>query len=174
MLFSSDSIKYSALAAPGGAVYIAATNHPRSIYMSQEHIIEIFDREGNSLGALIDAEAWPAIKPVLAREFGIFSDTKAKTKPEPVADWENLLQYWDFPYPPDYDVRCEHCGQNTEDWSKDEPRQFRLHAASLSGLVTFICQKCQARIIKKHFKDEIVSETQPFQDTKDPQKEACY
>lgn len=142
--------------------------------MSQDHVIEIFDAEGNSLGAIIDAEAWPAIKPVLAREFGLFSDTKQQQRPEPVQDWENLLQYWDFPYPPDYDVHCEQCGERTEDWSKDEPRRFCLSAASLSGLVTFTCANCQARIIKKHFKDEIVSETHPFQDDKDPNKEARY
>lgn len=142
--------------------------------MSQEHVIEIFDKEGNSLGALIDAAAWPSIKPILARELGLFGSKGPETRPEPIADWENLLQYWDFPYPPDYDVTCAHCGSHTEDWSKDEPRQFRLRAASLSGLVTFICQTCNARIIKKHFKNEILSETHPYQDEKDSHLEARY
>ena len=142
--------------------------------MSQEHVIEIFDKEGNSLGAIIDAEAWPAFKPILAREFGLFSQHGPEAKPEPMQDWEYLQQYWDFPYPPDYDVTCGHCGQQTENWSKDDPRLFRLRAASLSGLVTFICQNCNARIIKKHFKNEILSETHPYLEDKDSLKEARY
>ncbi|MEF2146491.1 MAG: hypothetical protein V3573_13685 [Desulfovibrionaceae bacterium] len=142
--------------------------------MSQDQITELFDKEGNCIGALLTAEAWLSIKPVLAKEFGLFPDTAVAVKPEPLSEWENLLAYWDFPYPPDYDVHCEACGNHTEDWSKDDPRLFRLRAASLSGLVTFLCQKCQARIIKKHFKDEILAETHPFQPEKDPVKEARY
>lgn len=142
--------------------------------MSQEHVIELFDKKGNSLGAIIDAEAWPAIKPILVREFGLFCDQGPKASPEPLQDWDNLKAFWDFPYPPDYDVTCENCDQHTDDWSKDNPRLFRLRAASLSGLVTFICQNCNARIIKKHFKNEIVCETYPYIEEKDAIKEARY
>ncbi|MFW6177785.1 MAG: hypothetical protein ACOC43_05400, partial [Desulfohalobiaceae bacterium] len=79
---------------------------------------------------------------------------------EPLQDWELLLQHWDFKYPVSKEVSCEICGNQTQDWQKDSPRKFLLKAASLGGLVSFECLNCQARIIKKHFKDYVQVQAQ--------------
>lgn len=139
--------------------------------MSKDSITELFDKHGNLIGALLTAEAWQQVKPLLA---GTAAEEEEPTeRPEPLNDWETLKSFWDFTYPVDMDVACDHCGNATEDWSADSPRLFRLTAASLSGLVTFQCMSCRSKIIKKHFKDELVVETHP-PTGKDPRKEARY
>lgn len=139
--------------------------------MSSEHITELFDKEGNLIGCLLTAEAWVAVRPAALKTLGV--QEKPAERPEPIADWDMLKEYWDFPYPVDTDVHCEHCGERTENWQEDTPRKFRLSSANLAGLVSFVCQQCNSKITKKHFKDEITSETAPFQD-KDPRKEGRY
>ena len=74
----------------------------------------------------------------------------------------------------DTDVSCENCGSSTEDWTKDDPRLFRLTSANLAGLVSFKCMNCQAKVLKKHFKDEIITECTPFHNSKDLSKEGQY
>ena len=132
----------------------------------------LYDEKGNIQGALLGPEAWAAVRDVVTRTFG-----GAKERPErrePVADWELLKQYWDFPYPVDMDVSCQFCGASTENWEQDDPRKFRLSSANLAGLVSFTCCGCNAKIIKRHFKNEIVVECQPYVEAKDQRKEALY
>lgn len=136
-----------------------------------DNITELFDKNGNLIGALLTAELWTEIKPMLADKL---PKEEPKEKPEPIADWEMLKDFWDFPYPVDTDVKCDECGSQTEDWQKDEPRKFKLRTANLGGLVSFRCCNCKSRISKRHFKDEITSETTPFIDKKDLNKEARY
>ncbi|WP_243544640.1 hypothetical protein [Pseudodesulfovibrio tunisiensis] len=140
--------------------------------MSNEHVTELFDEHGNLIGALLNAEAWITVKKHVTKELGCAAPEPEK--PEPVADWELLKQYWDFPYPVDMDVTCECCGNQTEDWSADEPRKFRLSSANLAGLVSFTCQTCKAKIVKKHFKDYIKAECSPYQAEKTAGKEGRY
>lgn len=140
--------------------------------MDKDQITELFDKQGNLIGAMLTAKAWTELKPQLVDILGE-SPIEPAPNPEPLNDWETLKTYWDFPYPVDMDVACGECGASTEDWSEDSPRLFRLTAAGLSGLVTFACLHCKSKIIKKHFKDEIVVETHPAQ-KKDHHKEARY
>ena len=139
-----------------------------------DHIHELFDKDGNPIGALLSAEAWSAVKTDVLAKLGLAEDKPVEVKPEPIADWETLKEYWDFQYPVDTDVACENCGNETDDWSADEPRKFRLMAANLAGLVTFQCQQCRAKVAKKHFKDTITTECTPFQDEKVRSKEGRY
>ncbi|NDV19979.1 hypothetical protein GO013_11155 [Pseudodesulfovibrio sp. JC047] len=139
-----------------------------------DHINELFDKDGNLIGALLSAEAWTTVKKPVLDTLGIVDNHAEPERPEPLADWETLKQYWDFPYPVDTDVACEHCGNSTQDWAKDDPRLFRLSSANLAGLVCFKCMKCQAKILKRHFKDEITTECTPFQSSKISSKEGRY
>ncbi len=139
--------------------------------MSNDHITELFDKHGNLIGCLLSADAWAAARPHVHKLLNM--EPEPVQRPEPIADWDMLKEYWDFPYSVDTDVHCENCGVRTEDWQKDDPRKFRLSSANLAGLVSFTCQQCQSKIIKKHFKDEITSETIPFQE-KNPHKEGRY
>jgi hypothetical protein len=139
-----------------------------------DHINELFDKDGNLVGALLTAEAWTAVRDQVMTALGVRETPAEQEKPEPLADWETLTQYWDFPYPVDMDVACEHCGSKTENWSEDEPRLFRLTSANLAGLVAFKCMNCRAKVVKKHFKDEIVTECTPYQEEKLTSKEGRY
>lgn len=139
--------------------------------MSSDHITELFDKHGNLIGCLLSADAWAAAKPHVHKILDI--KPVQAVRPEPINDWETLKEYWDFAYPVDMDVHCDCCGAHSENWQEDEPRLFRLSSANLAGLVSFSCQNCQSKIIKKHFKDEITTETVPYQD-KDQRKEGRY
>lgn len=143
--------------------------------MSSQHINELYDKEGNLIGALLTAEAWTAVKDNVYEALGVApSKPTVDDRPEPVSDWEMLKEYWDYPYPVDTDVSCDNCGNATEDWAADEPRKFKLSSANLAGLVSFRCTKCQAKVTKKHFKDEIRTECSPFIDEKTSTKEGRY
>ncbi len=139
-----------------------------------DHINELYDKDGNLIGALLTAEAWKHVKDSVLASLGIEEKPAAQDVFEPVNDWETLKQYWDYPYPVDMDVACENCGNSTEDWSADSPRRFYLTSANLAGLVSFRCTACEAKVVKKHFKDEIITECVPFRSEKDRSKEARY
>ncbi len=132
--------------------------------MSQTHDIpgfqEIFDAQGQPLGALLGPEAWALVREAVLQHCA--ASTVTPEKPEPLADWKNLVQSWDFKYPVDLDVSCPLCGNASDDWEHDEPRKFRLNAANMGGLVSFRCLACLARIIKRHFDDTIKVEATPY------------
>jgi len=139
-----------------------------------DHINELYDKDGNLIGALLSAEAWNHVKDTVLPALGVEVTPTEKPISEPISEWEMLKEYWDYPYPPDMDVACENCGNETDDWSADDPRRFYLTSANLAGLVSFKCTKCQAKILKKHFSKEIRTECVPFQSEKDQNKEARY
>ena len=123
---------------------------------------ELFDAEGHSLGALLGPEAWAYVRErILARYASAATPAPVAPPAEPLGDWRDLLAFWDFQYPVDLDVKCT-CGNETADWEHDEPRKFLLTAANLGGLVSFHCLHCQAKVIKRHFKDSITVEVKPY------------
>lgn len=136
-----------------------------------DSVTELFDKKGNLIGALLTAKLWAEIKPLIKDRL---PQEEQEEKPEPIADWEMLKNFWDFPYPVDMDVKCDDCGNQTDNWQKDEPRKFKLTVANLGGLVSFKCCKCNARISKRHFKDEVTSETTTYVKEKLSKKEAQY
>lgn len=124
---------------------------------------ELFDASGKPLGALLGPDAWALVRETVLAHF---APQTAPVVEEPIQDWRDLVQFWDFNYPVDHDVTCELCGNSTNAWELDEPRKFMLTAANLGGLVAFRCQGCQAKILKRHFKDCIKTEAKPFQPEK--------
>lgn len=139
-----------------------------------DHINELYDKDGNLIGTLLSAEAWNHVKNDILSALGLEELAPAAPVHEPVGDWETLKQYWDYQYPVDTDVTCDHCGNATEDWAADEPRRFHLTAANLAGLVSFKCVNCQSKIVKKHFNNEIKIECTPFQPEKVNTKEGRF
>lgn len=139
---------------------------------TKPYFVELHDDKGALLGAFVSAAVWERAKdsllPIINATLSQIDPTTGQPAeerplpPEPMADINLLLEYWDFTYPFTYDVACECCGAATEDWRKDEPRKFRLMAANLGGLVNFQCQTCKARVIKRHFKKHVSSECRPF------------
>ncbi|WP_035104625.1 hypothetical protein [Desulfohalovibrio reitneri] len=135
----------------------------------------LFDDSENFQGVFISPELWEKIEPHVRPHLP--SRQADQPEPEPterLQDWDMLTQYWDFNYPVNYEVECGHCGESTSNWREDEPRKFLMTSAGLGGQVTFHCRACKSRIIKKHFKDKITSETQPHKETKDPKLNAVY
>jgi len=134
----------------------------------KEHFQPLYDQDRNLVGVWLSPELWAKaealVSPALDKALADLTPNKETIQPEPIKDWEMLAQYWDFQYPMPTDVRCELCGNATEDWQKDEPRKFLLRSANLGGLVNFQCQSCRARIIKKHFKKHVDVECRPFVD----------
>lgn len=122
---------------------------------------EIFDPAGNPLGAILGPEAWALVRDAVRARFA--PEPEPQPPAEPLQDWRELVQYWDFNYPVDLDVACPLCGNQTADWEHDEPRRFLLTAANFGGLVSFRCLGCQAKVMKRHFKDVIKVEAQAFQ-----------
>ena len=123
--------------------------------------LEFFDASGAPLGAMLGPEAWALVRDAVRSRFAP-EPVLAEIVPEPLDDWHALVQFWDFNYPVDLDVACPVCGSQTSDWAADQPRKFLLTAANLGGLVSFRCLGCQAKIIKRHFRDSIKVEARPF------------
>ena len=133
------------------------------------HLLELFDAAGTPRGLLLSPELWAAVadqvRPILLKALPHVDPAyrpEPEERPEPMDEWDTLLAYWDFAYPPSRDVTCEHCGNTTSDWTQDTPRKFRLRAANLGGQVTFQCQACRALVLKKHFKKHVAVECRPY------------
>ncbi|WP_457572628.1 hypothetical protein [Desulfovulcanus sp.] len=134
---------------------------------SDKDIQGMYDHKGNLMGVFISPKLWQAIEdevnPIIDKYLGPSEEQEvAPVMEEPIADWENFLNFWDFRYPVEKKVVCHHCGSETSDWTTDHPKKFLLKAANIAGLVTFQCLQCKARIIKRHFKDHIKYEAIPY------------
>ncbi|MDY7000449.1 MAG: hypothetical protein SVS15_01540 [Thermodesulfobacteriota bacterium] len=128
---------------------------------SSKQLKSLYDRRGRLFGVLIGPKLWSKVEDKIRPILEDALDTHVAPKPEPLQDWQDLKSYWDFKYPVDTDVCCEVCGNETQNWEEDEPRLFKLKACNIGGLVCFECQKCKARITKRHFKSHIAVETLP-------------
>ncbi|EPR34485.1 hypothetical protein dsat_2767 [Alkalidesulfovibrio alkalitolerans DSM 16529] len=134
--------------------------------------LALYDASGALKGVLVSPEMWTALEPHALK---ILGETETEPElPEPMADLETLLSFWDFKYPYSAEARCETCGAATTDWRADEPRKFRLATATLAGMVTLTCSHCKTRIIHRHFKDRVTVETKPYCEQKDPKLNAVY
>jgi hypothetical protein len=137
--------------------------------MSIDQITYLVDEHQNPKGVLLSQELWEQVRkhvePLVSSASPMCSE--APPVPEPIDDWETFLEYWDFKYPISTEVTCGHCNASTENWQADEPRKFHLLSATLGGLVSFRCQECKAKVIKRHFKDHMTTETQPHFECKD-------
>lgn len=135
---------------------------------TKNHFEPLFDQNRNLVGVWLSPELWRkaenALSPAIDKALEELDPTRRPETPEPMKDWEALLQYWDLAYPLPTDVFCEQCGAKTDNWMQDDPRLFRLRSATMGGLVNFECQGCRARIIKKHFKKHVDVECRPFVD----------
>ena len=128
-------------------------------------VYEVYDKDHNLLGVFVESDVWIKIKQDFKKV--LIKHGFIKEEPhiiEPLEDWELFKKCWDFKYPYDFSVKCKICGNFTENWEKDIDKKFFLTAANVSGLVSFKCAKCGAKIVKKHFKDKIVVECIPKKD----------
>ena len=130
--------------------------------MFSNKIVELYDNLGNPVGVFINSELWKEIRDDVLKKINLETKSLHKEIKEPLEDWEMFKRCWDFKYPYDFSVKCKICGNETKNWEKDPQRKFFLTAANVSGLVSFRCTNCNARIVKKHFKDKIITECIPY------------
>ncbi len=126
--------------------------------MHRADIQKLFDTEGNLIGVFLPAPIWEQVAETVEKQ----CQKKDAPRPEPLSDWDLLCKYWDFSYPVETSVRCDLCGNSTQDWREDDPRKFLLLTASLGGLVSWRCLSCSARVTKYHFKEKISCSCEPY------------
>lgn len=124
----------------------------------QNEFLPLYSQNGELIAVLVGSALWEKIEQIVPE---LSCKPAEQERPEPISDWELLKDYWDFKYPLDLSVQCNHCGNQTDNWELDDPRKFTLRAASLGGLVNFECMNCKSRIIKRHFKDCFQFECRP-------------
>ena len=135
--------------------------------MSNKHLLYLTDRQGNLEGVQLrslmekeqtrNTEVEPELEALKAMEPPL-----EHLNDEPVADFERLLQFWDFRYPYSPEVTCPHCGAHTADWRNDPAHPFHLTTANLGGLLVFRCKSCQSTVRQKHFRDHMAVECTPY------------
>ena len=123
-----------------------------------QNILYLYDANGTLRGVQLAPALWERAKAHVLTD-GL-SQPAAET-PEPLEDWEEFKQYWDFKYPFCANVECLNCGARCDDWEHEPTRRFRLQTANLGGLLVFRCTACGASVRKKHFKDHMVFEMTP-------------
>ncbi len=124
-----------------------------------QDITYLYDAEGKLCAVQISPSLWRIVEaPTLKAAQRVAAPPE---RPEPLEDWEEFKQYWDFQYPFNAEVECKHCGARSENWTDDPERPFLLRNAHLGGLLVFRCTKCGAGVRKKHFKDHFVYEVSP-------------
>ena len=124
-----------------------------------DHFLPLFDQNNNLYAVMLSADIWSRYQHKLEPLIKKFLEEMEPTlKPEPLHEWEELKSYWDFKYPVSADVKCLNCGKETDDWTTDPQKPFRLRGANIGGLVVFRCEGCGAIVRKKHFKDHVCFE----------------
>lgn len=113
--------------------------------------------DGEIQAVQIPYKLWVKIESLVRPYLEEKEDTLVQ-KQGPLDDFKTLMQFWDFSYPYQPDVRCPHCGAATKNWMEKQGDQFILTNANLGGLLVFHCQKCGTTIRQKHFKDHIAYE----------------
>ncbi|MBQ3060019.1 MAG: hypothetical protein IJD16_06870 [Desulfovibrio sp.] len=120
----------------------------------------VTDSEGHILAVQLPWELWKKIEPAARPVLDVAAPSKA-LPPEPMTDFEEFLQYWDFRYPYDPAVSCPHCGKQCDDWREAADHPFHLTNANVGGLLVFRCKSCGCTIRYKHFRDHVAHEHTP-------------
>ena len=107
--------------------------------MSNKHLLYLTDRQGNLEGVQLSAALWSHCEAAVVKALKAMEPPLEHLNDEPVADFERLLQFWDFRYPYSPEVTCPHCGAHTADWRNDPAHPFHLTTANLGGLLLFRC-----------------------------------
>lgn len=117
----------------------------------EKHIFYLRDAQDNLCGVQLSASLWELARPAVEKALARLMPPEEAA--EPLEDFRQFLEYWDFKYPYDPAVKCPHCGAETDDWRTDSAHPFHLTTANLGGLLVFRCARCHTTIRQKHFRD---------------------
>ena len=56
-----------------------------------DNLTELFDKNGNLIGALLTADLWAKVKPMIK---DLLPKEAPAERPEPIGEWETLKEYW--------------------------------------------------------------------------------
>lgn len=119
----------------------------------KKEILFLYDSDGKLAAVQVSPGLWARIEPILALAApGAAVDSGNKIMDE----FEDFMQFWDFPYPYNPAVACPACGASAPDWRTD--KNFSLRNANIGGLLVFHCNGCGATIRHKYFKDHMAVE----------------
>ena len=116
-----------------------------------DKVLKIFDASGNFIGVFIPAEQWEKIS-------GAAPPNAPDEHSHDLAGFNELMESWTFSYPYDPSVICPVCGNASTDWREDADMPFILSSANMGGLLVFRCNKCDATIRHKYYKNKVVKE----------------
>ena len=128
---------------------------------SESSIFYVTDAAGNPVAVQLALPLWQAVRKHVQDAERRMHDDDPLERPEPMAAFQQFLDYWDFKYPYSPDVQCLHCGASTADWRNDPAHPFHLTNANLGGLLVFRCKACGSTVRRKHFRDHSVFEVTP-------------
>lgn len=124
-----------------------------------DHFLPLYDKKGTLYAVMLSGEFWSRYRHSLEPKIRtLLEEHEPQPKEEPMQDWEELKQFWDFKYPYCANVECRNCGAHTDDWIADPNKPFTLKSAGFGGLAVFHCNSCGAIVRKKHFKDHMCFE----------------
>ena len=119
----------------------------------------VTDAKGNVASVIIPWSLWEKMEPKVRKLL------EAETTPQkltqatgPLANFDELMQCWDFKYPYSPSVTCPHCAASALDWRNDPNQSFILTNANIGGLLVFHCRKCGTTIRQKHFHNHVAVE----------------
>lgn len=119
----------------------------------------ITDIKGNVASVIIPWPLWEKIEPKVRNLLTIEAKPQeVEQAAGPLADFEELMKFWDFKYPYCPAVACPHCGASVENWREDPSHAFILKNANVGGLLVFYCRACGTTIRQKHFHRHVAVE----------------
>ncbi len=131
-------------------------SHPK------EPILYLVTRDGECNGVQLSLDLWEKVEDYVKSVALKYQESANDPflKEQPLTALAELKEYWDFTYPYEPTVHCEHCGAATQDWENDASHPFHLRNANIGGLLVFSC-RCGATVRKKHFHRKSVIECTP-------------
>lgn len=125
------------------------------------HVHFLVTRDGNCQAVQLSMTLWDLVeKHVLAAAKRLDGDIDPFSRPQPLNHLADLKTYWDFTYPYEPHVHCDHCQASSDNWEEDLAHPFHLTNANIAGLLVFRC-RCGATVRKKHFHRKVVFECSP-------------
>lgn len=120
-----------------------------------EEILYLRDAKGKLLAVQVPAALWEKLNG------GKAVQTPDAQPPEPLAEFDDFMASWTFPYQYEPAVACPGCNAKTADWQRDPAHPFHLRSASIGGVLVFRCGQCAGTIRQKYFKDHVAVEFTP-------------
>lgn len=124
-----------------------------------DNLLYLHDAAGKLMAVQIPATLWQKLAPTIANLTETSCETDKPATQHDLQGFSDFMNAWDFRYAYAPTVTCPNCQNHTDDWQSNNA--FILLNANIGGLLVFHCQKCQATVRLKYYKDHVASEFSP-------------